>query len=108
MPLRIRIRLDPVQSLSAARTSIGTHRPDLGYLLRRDQLPLVPWMPRLSTSLATRRLLLPTLPTDRIRPPTEGELFLFGRTAGSSRPRSGGAGEVARQDFSGSYGYVME
>jgi pilus assembly protein CpaC len=49
------------------------------------------------------------LPTDRIRPPTEAELFLFGRTAADERtPRSGPAAEVARQDFSGSYGYVME
>lgn len=45
------------------------------------------------------------LPTDRIRIPTEQELFLFGKTAGKQR---GGAGEVARQDFSGSYGYSME
>ena len=43
------------------------------------------------------------LPTDRVRIPTEKELFLFGKTAGK-----GAAGEVARQDFSGSYGYVME
>jgi pilus assembly protein CpaC len=49
------------------------------------------------------------LPTDRIRPPTESELFLFGRTAGEARaPRTGPAAEVARQDFTGSYGYVME
>ncbi len=48
------------------------------------------------------------LPTDRIRPPTESELFLFGRTAGNNRPRTGAASEVAKQDFSGSYGYVME
>ncbi len=48
------------------------------------------------------------LPTDRIRPPTEAELFLFGRTAVRSRPTSGAAGEVAKQDFGGSYGYVLE
>lgn len=48
------------------------------------------------------------LPTDRVRPPTERELFLGGKTSGSARPKSGGAGEVAKQDFSGSYGYVME
>ena len=46
-----------------------------------------------------------TLPTDRIRIPTEKELFLFGQVAGKAK---GAAGEVARQDFSGSYGYVME
>jgi pilus assembly protein CpaC len=49
------------------------------------------------------------LPTDRVRPPTESELFLFGRTAAGEQPgRTGPAAEVARQDFSGSYGYVME
>mgnify|MGYP003656674423 CR=1 FL=1 len=49
------------------------------------------------------------LPTDRVRPPTERELFLHGKTAaGAGTPLRGGAGEVARQDFSGSYGYVME
>ena len=45
------------------------------------------------------------LPTDRVRIPTEKELFLFGKTAGAQR---GAAGEVARQDFSGAYGYTME
>lgn len=45
------------------------------------------------------------LPTDRVRIPTEAELFLLGRTEGKQR---GAAGEVARQDFGGSYGYVME
>ncbi|MDE4132684.1 type II and III secretion system protein family protein [Phaeobacter sp. QD34_3] len=46
-----------------------------------------------------------TLPTDRIKPPSEADLFLFGRTA---RSRSGPASEVAKQDFNGSYGYVMD
>ena len=46
-----------------------------------------------------------TLPTDRVRIPTERELFLFGKTVGAAK---GAAGEVAKQDFSGSYGYVME
>ncbi len=45
------------------------------------------------------------LPTDRVRIPTERELFLFGDVA--KRPK-GAAGEVAQQDFSTSYGYVME
>lgn len=45
------------------------------------------------------------LPTDRVRLPSEADLFLFGRTAGGA---TGAAGEVARQDFTGSYGYVME
>jgi pilus assembly protein CpaC len=47
------------------------------------------------------------LPTDRVTIPTERELFLLGRTAGA--PRAGtAAGDVARQDFTGSYGYVMD
>jgi pilus assembly protein CpaC len=61
--------------------------------------------------IVTPHLVTPTrgealaLPTDRIRIPSEKELFLFGQTAGKQK---GGAGEVARQDFSGAYGYVME
>ena len=47
------------------------------------------------------------LPTDRVRIPTERELFLLGKTAkrGAS---STGTDAVATQDFSGSYGYVLE
>jgi pilus assembly protein CpaC len=61
--------------------------------------------------IVTPHLVTPTrgealsLPTDRVRIPTESELFLFGKVAGKAQ---GAAGEVARQDFSGSYGYVME
>jgi pilus assembly protein CpaC len=61
--------------------------------------------------IVTPHLVTPTrgealaLPTDRVRLPTERDLFLFGNTAGG---QTGAAGEVARQDFSGSYGYVME
>ena len=64
--------------------------------------------------IVTAHLVTPTrgealaLPTDRVRPPTESDLFLFGRVAASEAPTSGGAGEVARQDFSGSYGYVLD
>ncbi|MGB5837902.1 MAG: type II and III secretion system protein family protein [Albidovulum sp.] len=47
------------------------------------------------------------LPTDRVRPPTEAELFLFGKTSTNGQSR-GAIGEVAKQDYSGSYGYVME
>jgi len=47
------------------------------------------------------------LPTDRVRIPTERELFLLGQVTGGS-PDAGGAGEVARQDFQGSYGYVLD
>ena len=63
--------------------------------------------------IVTPHLVTPTrgealaLPTDRIAIPTEREFFLFGQTKGKGAPK-GAAGEVARQDFSGSYGYVME
>jgi pilus assembly protein CpaC len=62
--------------------------------------------------IVTPHLVTPTrgealvLPTDRVRIPTERELFLFGKVVG--RTPNGAAGEVAGQDFSGSYGYVME
>jgi pilus assembly protein CpaC len=85
--------------------------PVLGALFRsadysRDQTELV--------IIITAHLVTPTrgetlaLPTDRVRPPSESDLFLFGRVAASSAPTQGGAGEVARQDFSGSYGYVLD
>ncbi|ETX14814.1 general secretion pathway protein [Roseivivax halodurans JCM 10272] len=86
--------------------------PVLGALFRsaeyqRSQTELV--------IIITPHLVTPTrgealaLPTDRVRPPSEKDLFLYGRvTDGSRRPNSGGAGEVARQDFNGSYGYVMD
>ncbi|MEJ6392438.1 type II and III secretion system protein family protein [Gymnodinialimonas sp. 2305UL16-5] len=48
------------------------------------------------------------LPTDRIQIPTERELFLQGHTAGNRPPANSAAGEVAAQDFSGSYGYVLD
>ena len=47
------------------------------------------------------------LPTDRVKAPTEAELFLFGKTASTGKSK-GAVGEVAKQDYSGSYGYVME
>ena len=86
--------------------------PVLGALFRsanyqRSQTELV--------IIITAHLVSPTrgealaLPTDRIRPPTEKELFLSGRTAsGGKAPTRGAAGEVAKQDFSGSYGYVLD
>lgn len=64
--------------------------------------------------IVTPHLVTPTrgealaLPTDRVRPPSESDLFLFGRVAAEDAPQQGGAGEVARQDFSGSYGYVLD
>ena len=61
--------------------------------------------------IVTPHLVSPTrgdalaLPTDRVRIPTEKDLFLFGNVSGK---QGGAAGEVSRQDFNGSYGYVME
>lgn len=50
-----------------------------------------------------------SLPTDRITPPSERDLFLYGRVArDGNRKLKGAAGEVARQDFNGSYGYVLD
>ena len=86
--------------------------PILGALFRsanyqRNQTELV--------IIVTAHLVTPTrgealaLPTDRVQPPSEKVLFLFGRTsAGTRTPTKGAAGEVAKQDFSGSYGYVMD
>ncbi len=85
--------------------------PVLGALFRsanyqRNQTELV--------IIITPHLVTPTrgtalaLPTDRVRPPSEADLFLFGRVGSTTGPTAGGAGEVARQDFSGSYGYVLD
>lgn len=82
--------------------------PVLGALFRsadyqRQQTELV--------IIITAHLVTPTrgealiLPTDRIRPPTERELFLSGRMTGAG---SGTLGEIARQDFGGTYGYVLD
>ncbi|MFY0596560.1 MAG: type II and III secretion system protein family protein [Cognatishimia sp.] len=48
------------------------------------------------------------LPTDRVKPPSEKDLFLFGEISRSNTPKTGAAGEVAKQDFGGSYGYVLD
>ena len=45
------------------------------------------------------------LPTDRVKLPTERDFFLNGNVVANQK---GAAGEVARQDYSTSYGYVME
>ena len=85
--------------------------PVLGALFRsaeytRNQSELV--------IIVTAHLVSPTrgealaLPTDRIKPPTEADLFLRGRVASEGRAATGAAAEISRQDFSGSYGYVME
>lgn len=46
-----------------------------------------------------------TLPTDRMRIPTERELFLYGKVEGRAQ---GAADQVARQDLKGTIGYVVE
>lgn len=85
--------------------------PVLGALFRsasfqRNQSELV--------IIVTAHLVTPTrgealaLPTDRIKPPSEQELFLFGKVASGSKKPRGAAGEVAKQDFGGSYGYVLD
>ena len=84
--------------------------PVLGALFRsasysREQSELV--------IIITAHLVTPTrgealeLPTDRVQIPSERELFLLGRTTGGGSAGTP-AGEVAQQDFSGSYGYVMD
>ena len=85
--------------------------PILGALFRsaeyqREQSELV--------IIVTAHLVTPTrgealaLPTDRVKPPSEKDLFLFGKVEKDQRKLKGAAGEVAKQDFKGSYGYVME
>ncbi len=84
--------------------------PVLGALFRsadyqRAQTELVIIVtPHLVTPVAGEAL---ALPTERVRIPTERELFLFGEVA-SNPGANPAAAEVARQDFSTSYGYVME
>ncbi|MEM7710299.1 MAG: hypothetical protein AAF264_06010, partial [Pseudomonadota bacterium] len=88
--------------------------PVLGALFRsaafeREQTELV--------IIVTAHLVSPSrgealaLPTDRIRPPTENELFLYGRVvgaAGGSTAVSSRGGAAAEQDFTGNYGYVLD
>jgi pilus assembly protein CpaC len=47
-----------------------------------------------------------SLPTDRVKLPSENDLFLRGKVEGGKKTVK--RGTVAAQDFSGSYGYVME
>lgn len=83
--------------------------PILGTLFRstqyqRSQSELVIIVtPHLVTPTSGEAL---TLPTDRVTIPVESSLFLNGNLAGSGG--GGAVSEVAKQDFSGSYGYVME
>ncbi|NOX72630.1 MAG: type II and III secretion system protein family protein [Alphaproteobacteria bacterium] len=48
-----------------------------------------------------------TLPTDRIRIPSESELFLLGKVAGKTGSDKV-ISDIATQDLNGSFGYVME
>ena len=87
--------------------------PVLGALFRsasyqRSQTELV--------IIITTHLVTPTrgellaLPTDRVKPPSEKDLFLYGRVSSGTpfKHRTGAASEVAKQDFGGSYGYVLD
>ena len=85
--------------------------PVLGALFRsaeyqREQSELI--------IIVTAHLVSPTrgetlaLPTDRVKPPSEFDLFLNGRVARTVRTGAGGASEVAKQDFGSSYGYVLD
>lgn len=95
-------------SNSAAQIPWIGDLPVIGSLFRsanfqRDQTELVIIVtPHLVTPVSGEAL---ALPTDRVRLPTERDLFLRGDVA---KAPNGAAGEVARQDFSTSYGYVME
>ncbi|MEM6634269.1 MAG: type II and III secretion system protein family protein [Pseudomonadota bacterium] len=83
--------------------------PVIGALFRsteysRNQTELVIIItPHLVTATRGEALVLPT---DRIQIPTERQLFWNGRLAGNGAGSA--VAEVAKQDFSGSYGYVME
>ncbi len=85
--------------------------PVLGALFRsaeyqREQSELV--------IIITAHLVSPTrgealaLPTDRVKPPSEFDLFVNGRIARTERVGNGAASEVAKQDFGNSYGYVLD
>ena len=101
---------DDFQDLSNQVPWIGDI-PIIGALFRsadyrREQSELV--------IVITAHLVSPTrgealaMPTDRVRLPSEADLFLFGRTEGRAQAQPGAVGEVARQGFSGAFGYVMD
>ncbi|WP_170782873.1 type II and III secretion system protein family protein [Ruegeria lacuscaerulensis] len=64
--------------------------------------------------IVTAHLVSPTrgealaLPTDRVKPPSEFDLFINGRVARTEPAGAGAASEVAKQDFGSSYGYVLD
>jgi len=73
------------------------------YARRQSELVIIV-TPHLVTPVKSDAL---TLPTERVRIPSESELFLFGKAAGKTG-KKGSAGDVSTQDVQGSYGYVME
>ncbi|GGA14226.1 type II and III secretion system protein family protein [Neptunicoccus cionae] len=87
--------------------------PILGALFRsanysRDQSELVVIVtPHLVTPVNGDSL---SLPTDRVKIPNESELFLLGNVTGNRKGKTvkRATGTVSSQDFTGSYGYVME
>ncbi len=64
--------------------------------------------------IVTAHLVSPTrgealaLPTDRVKPPSEFDLFVNGKVGRTGRAGAGAASEVAKQDFGSSYGYVLD
>jgi len=98
---------------SASQVPFIADLPVIGALFRSSQYT------RQQSELVvviTAHLVSPTsgaavaLPTDRIRPPTENELFLRGRISGEvgTATASTRSGAAADHDFSGNYGYVLE
>ncbi len=82
---------------------IGTLFRSTEFARRQSELVIIV-TPHLVTPTTGESL---TLPTDRIRIPTESELFLLGKVAGKTG-ESGVVSDVTSQDYNGSYGYVME
>jgi pilus assembly protein CpaC len=81
---------------------LGTLFRSTDYSRRQTELVIIV-TPHLVTPVDGSSLVLPT---DRVRIPSEGELFLLGKT--TVEPGTGSDAAVASQDFKGSYGYVLE
>jgi len=102
---KIRIHKFIVRPVISTSVILGALFRSANYQRRQTELVII-----ISAHLVTpTRGEALALPTDRIKPPTEQDLFLYGRTAAGTRtPKKGAAGEVAQQDFTGSYGYVLD